>query len=121
MLITADAATPHETPNAVMRTLAAPSLGSSELSVWEVQMRSGQSGPTHTADHEQVWVLLDGTLSFDFQDKTISAAHGDAIIVPADAPRRVVALSDARALVASAAAPSVTTPERGTLALPWAQ
>ncbi len=52
----------HRTPNAVMHTLAAPSTGANDLAVWTVEMRAGQQGPRHTADQEQVWVILDGTL-----------------------------------------------------------
>lgn len=34
------------TPNAIMTTLASPSLGSSAgLSLWQVQMNAGQRGP----------------------------------------------------------------------------
>ena len=106
----------HETPNAVMRTLAAPSLGAAELSVWEVTMRAGQRGPEHVADREQVWFVLDGTLEVD----GTPVAAGEARTIPAGAPRQVAAPEDARALVASPAAPSVTTPDGGTRPLPWA-
>ena len=54
-----------ETPNAVMCTLAAPSLGTADLAVWTVEMRAGQAGPLHTADQEQVWVMLAGALAIN--------------------------------------------------------
>ncbi len=104
-----------ETPNAVMRTLAAPSLGSSELAVWTVEMRAGQAGPVHRAEHEQVWVVLEGTLAVN------GAEHGagDAIVIGAGEQRRIEAPEAARALVCSRGGATVTT-ERGTRPLPWA-
>ena len=63
----------HETPNAVMHTLAAPSTGTSDLAVWTVEMRAGQQGPLHTADQEQVWVILEGTLAINGEPVTGTA------------------------------------------------
>jgi quercetin dioxygenase-like cupin family protein len=104
-----------ETPNAVMRTLASPSAGSKELAVWTVEMRAGQAGPEHTADREQVWVVLEGTLAVNGTE----VRAGAAVVVPAGMERRVTAPEAARALVASLGGASVTTSE-GTRPLPWA-
>jgi quercetin dioxygenase-like cupin family protein len=103
----------HRTPNAVMHTLAAPSTGTSELAVWTVEMRAGQQGPLHTADQEQVWVILDGVLAINGVDHTGTAT------VPAGSERRIEARTDARALVASRAPVTVATGE-GARPLPWA-
>ena len=70
-----------ETPNAVMRTLAAPSLGSSDLAVWTVEMRAGQAGPLHRAEHEQVWVVLEGRLAVNDTDY----ASGETVVIAAGA------------------------------------
>jgi quercetin dioxygenase-like cupin family protein len=120
MLIAAQDAPRHETPNAVMRTLAAPSLGASDLSVWEVAMRAGQRGPSHEVDSEQVWTILAGEMCFEVAGESITARAGDALCLPAGARRQVAAITDAHAVVASLAAPSVTTPDGGTRPLPWA-
>lgn len=121
-MITTKASSPrHETPNAVMHTLAAPSLGSRELSVWEVAMDAGQSGPAHTADHEQVLVLLEGALRCELGAEVVNVTPGDAIVLPAGGERRIHAEARSRALVASAAAPSVTTPDGSRRPLTWAQ
>ena len=103
----------HETPNAVMHTLAAPSTGTTDLAVWTVEMRAGQQGPLHTADQEQVWVILEGTLAINGEPVTGTAT------IPADAERRIEAATDARALVASRAPITVATGE-GARPLPWA-
>jgi len=59
-LVRSSSAALHKTPNAVMRTLAAPSTGATELAVWEVSMTAGQAGPAHRVNREQVWVVLLG-------------------------------------------------------------
>jgi quercetin dioxygenase-like cupin family protein len=120
MLVTAADAPRHETPNAVMRTLAAPSLGSRELAVWEVAMRPGAAGPEHDTDREQVWTVLEGELHVAIGGDTVVVAAGEALRIPAGVPRRVAAVSDARAVVASTAGVRVTTPDGGSRPLPWA-
>lgn len=119
MLVTAADAPRHETPNAVMRTLAAPSLGASELAVWEVVMREGQEGPEHRVDCEQVWTLLDGELRVRAGDEELLVRAGDTLRVAPDTPRQIAAVTDARAIVASRAAPMVSA-ATGDRRLPWA-
>ena len=121
MIVSVAQAPVHETPNAVMRTLAAPSLGAQELSVWEVTMDAGASGPPHAADHEQVWVVLDGELSIEATGTRHTVRGGEAITLAGHIERRVHAHAATRVLVSSRAAPSVTTAEQGPRALPWAQ
>jgi quercetin dioxygenase-like cupin family protein len=110
----------HETPNAVMRTHAAPSLGSSELSVWEVTMATGQRGPLHEADREQVWVVLSGELRVEIDAEALVVRPGDSLCLPRDTSRQVAAITDVRAIVASSARPVVTTVEGCSRPLPWA-
>jgi quercetin dioxygenase-like cupin family protein len=120
MLLTAADAPRHQTPNAVMRTLAAPSLGARELSVWEVVMTAGQRGPQHTADREQVWIVLEGELRVQLDEHDLTVRTGDVLRVPAGTERRIAATLPARALVASPAAPMVTTTDGQSRPLPWA-
>ena len=120
MLVTATAAPRHETPNAVMRTLAAPSLGASELAVWEVVMRAGAQGPEHEADREQVWTVLAGDLHVTVDGESFAVSAGDSLRIPPGIRRQVAATRGVRALVASAAGVSVTTAEGATRELPWA-
>ena len=104
----------HETPNALMHTLAAPSTGARELAVWTVEMRAGQAGPPHTADREQVWVILDGALTIN------GTTHTGTVTIPAGIERRIEARTVATALVCSRAGATVATPEGATRPLPWA-
>jgi quercetin dioxygenase-like cupin family protein len=121
MITRADAAKVHATPNAVMRTLAAPSLGALELSVWEVSMTEGSAGPLHAADLEQVWVVLEGELHFELDGDRVTASAGDSVTLAAGIPRRIHAPQPARALVASRAGGRASTADQGARALPWAQ
>lgn len=105
----------HATPNAVMHTLAAPSTGTSDLAVWTVEMRAGQAGPAHSAEHEQVWVVLSGRLAID----GVEYVEGETAVLAAGSRRQVTAPDDVHALVASRAGGAVTT-EAGTRSLPWA-
>ena len=119
MLIAAADAPRHETPNAVMRTLAAPSLGAAELAVWEVAMRAGQAGPAHQVDREQIWTVLEGELRVQVGTDALAVRPGDALRLPRDTERQVAAVTDVRAIVASPACPTVTTAD-DTRPLPWA-
>ena len=84
----------HRTPNAVMTTLASPSLGSEALSLWTVEMRAGQQGPLHAFDSEQIWHVLDGEL--DVSGTRLAA--GDTRVLAGGELRRVTARTDTRVL-----------------------
>jgi quercetin dioxygenase-like cupin family protein len=89
-----------QTPNASMTTFASPSQGgTSTLSLWRVEMLTGQRGPEHTFDVEQVWHLLDGdaAVAVDPEGATEGSAEprvirltaGDTVILPAGVRRQV--------------------------------
>jgi len=80
-----------ETPNAVMTTLASPSLGGAGHAVWRVDMNPGQTGPLHAWDTEQVWTILEGAAAVELAGETLAVGPGDTLIIPADAPRQVTA------------------------------
>ena len=89
-----------ETPNATMVTRASPTLGgSARLSLWEVRMEAGSSGPLHAFDSEQVWTVLAGELDVSVDDASERLAAGDTIVLAPGVSRRVTAATDAHALV----------------------
>ncbi|HEY3726150.1 MAG TPA: cupin domain-containing protein [Solirubrobacteraceae bacterium] len=93
-----------ETPNAVMTTLASPTLGGAAHSIWRVDMPPGQVGPLHVFDAEQVWSVLDGGATVQVDGEAVTLASGDTIVLAAQLPRQVFA--DPRAgLSAIVAAP----------------
>lgn len=88
------------TPNAVMTTLASPTLSATEeLSVWRVAMTAGQQGPRHRFDVEQVWVVLEGEPSVLGDGHEVRLAPGDAVTFPAGAHRQIRAGEGAQFLV----------------------
>lgn len=111
-----------ETPNATMTTLASPTLGpTAGLSLWQVEMEGGASGPLHVFDREQLWTVLDGELTITVAGTPADLAEGDTIVIPAGVERQVHARIPARALVCGAGDAVVAVPgeelSRGTP--PW--
>lgn len=81
----------HETPNAVMTTLASPTLGGAAQSLWQVRMRAGQAGPDHVMDVEQVWTVVDGGMALRTTGGETVLTAGDTAVLPAGVARRIVA------------------------------
>ncbi|MCE3553077.1 cupin domain-containing protein [Pseudonocardia sp. RS11V-5] len=79
----------HETPNAVMTTLASPTLGGAAQSLWQVRMRPGQAGPDHVMDVEQVWTVVDGGMTLRTAEGEAVLTVGDSAVLPAGAARRI--------------------------------
>lgn len=89
-----------ETPAGVMTTHASPTLGvTAGLSMWEVEMTGGASGPLHVFDSEQVWTVLDGELSVAIAGRTEILGRGDTVVIPAGLERQVAARTDVQLLV----------------------
>lgn len=91
-----------ETPNAVMTTLASPTLGGARQALWRVRMSAGAAGPHHRMSGEQVWTVLDGAVSVELRgDPPTVLSRGDTIVLPAGWLRRLTAdpLTGASALV----------------------
>jgi len=111
-----------ETPNAVMTTLASPTLGEAGLSVWRVEMTPDAVGPEHVFDVEQVWTIMGGSATLDLDGVSNTLATGDTAIPPAGQMRRLRAGPGAglTALVACVAGARALMPDgtdRGTP--PW--
>jgi quercetin dioxygenase-like cupin family protein len=102
MLVTIPAASTRrtETPNALMTTLASPTLGaSSDLSLWQVEMEAGARGPAHSFDSEQLWTVLEGAIRARVGGEEGDLVAGDTLVLPAGAMRQIVARAATRLLV----------------------
>lgn len=112
-----------ETPNAVMTTLASPTQGGAERSLWQVEIAAGAAGPVHVIDVEQTWSILAGTASVAVADERVELAAGDTVVVPAGVVRRFSAGPDDgfTAIVTSDAAALATVPgsEADAVNPPW--
>jgi quercetin dioxygenase-like cupin family protein len=101
------------TPNAVMTTLASPTLGSADSALWQVEMLPGQTGPVHTFDRQQVWTALDGGATIELDGDQLTIRPGDTVILPVGAFRRVLADPDTgfTAIVTAAAGARASLPD----------
>ena len=72
----------HELGGARFTSLATPSRGSSDTSVWRVEIAPGTPGTPHQLTREEVFVVLAGRAAVRLGDTVSSAGPGDAIVVP---------------------------------------
>src|SRR5947199_10845877 len=85
-VIPAPSAPTHELPGARFTSLATPSRGSTDTSVWLVELEPGHPAQPHRLTREEVFVVLDGQARVSLDGETCRAEPGDAIVVPAGVP-----------------------------------
>jgi mannose-6-phosphate isomerase-like protein (cupin superfamily) len=76
----------HELPGTKFTSLATPSRGSTDLSIWQVEIEPGTPATPHSLTREEVFVVLQGEATVALAGETFRAGVGDAIAVPADTP-----------------------------------
>lgn len=79
------------TPNATMTTLASPTLGGAESSLWLVEMPAGIRGPEHSFAGEVLWAITAGSGSVRVGDVEHPLAAGDTVVIPAGEMRQFTA------------------------------
>ncbi len=82
------------TPNAVMTTLASPTLGEAATAVWLVDMPAGSQGPEHAFESEVVWSLTDGQATLRVGGEEHALEAGDTVVMPGGEQRRFTAGPD---------------------------
>lgn len=87
----------HSLPHARFRSLATPSRGSTDTSVWRVSLEPGHRGTPHSLTREEVFVVLEGEVAFSTDAGVERARVGDAIVAPAGIPFAIAAEGGARA------------------------
>ncbi|WP_448625960.1 cupin domain-containing protein [Geodermatophilus sp. URMC 64] len=85
-VLPAPSAPTHELGHARFTSLATPSRGSTETSVWSVEIAPGSPGMLHRITREEVFVILSGVADVALDGQRSYAHPGDAIVVPADTP-----------------------------------
>ena len=70
-----------ELPGVRFTSLAAPGLGSAETCVWQLTVEPGVESDPHTLDHDEVFVVLDGSVRLTPGGPSLGP--GDAGVVPA--------------------------------------
>src|SRR4051794_29414679 len=62
---------------------AAPSRGSSEVSVWQIELAPGSTSPLHHMDREEVFLGLEGQALAEMDGARRAVGAGDCLILPA--------------------------------------
>jgi len=62
--------------------LTAPSRGAIELCTWRLEIEPNAKSDAHWLDHEEVFVLLDGSISVSVGGESIRLNAGDALSIP---------------------------------------
>ena len=79
------------TPNATMTTLASPTLGGAESSLWLVEMPAGIQGPEHSFAGEVLWSITAGSARVLVDGVEHPLEAGDTIVIPAGELRQFTA------------------------------
>lgn len=111
-----------ETPAARMHTYAGPtSEVPTDVAVWRTEMEAGAAGPLHTINTDHVVVVLRGSLTVEVAGERSTADAGDCVVLPADAPRRIVAGADGVTTLSAALPGSAARVADGDpVPVPWA-
>jgi quercetin dioxygenase-like cupin family protein len=73
----------HEIPGARFQTLASPSLGSRETSVWRLRLEPGTPGAPHRVTREEIFVVLAGSATASLDGAAQRLSPGSALVLPA--------------------------------------
>jgi mannose-6-phosphate isomerase-like protein (cupin superfamily) len=82
-VISAPSAPTHTLGGASFTSLATPSRGCKESSVWQVEIAPHTPATPHSLTREEVFVVLDGIAHVSLDGVSSTASVGDAIVVPA--------------------------------------
>ena len=72
----------HAVGGTSFTSLATPSRGSTDLSLWRVAIAPGTPPTPHALTREEIFVVLAGTAEVIIDDIAATAGIGDAIVVP---------------------------------------
>jgi quercetin dioxygenase-like cupin family protein len=61
---------------------ASPTRGSESVSAWKVALDPGAASPRHELTHGEVFIVLDGNVRFELDERSHELGAGDAICVP---------------------------------------
>lgn len=103
-IVRANEARITETPNAMMTTLASPTMSGSATSMWIVKMTANAAGPMHTMDSEQIWHVLAGTAQCEIEGEACAMGQGDSLRISGGANRQFTAITDVTMVVSGESA-----------------
>lgn len=111
----------HHLHDSVFHSFAAPASGSKELCAWRLEVAGGTPGLPHRVSHEEVLMLLSGSLTVTLDGEAAELAPGEAVLVPAGAEFSVAnrTADPAAAWVTTTVGLEATLPDGSTIAPPW--
>lgn len=123
MAILAGPAEPtHDLGGTRFTSLATPSRGTTENSVWFVEIEPGVEPTPHQVTREEVFVVLEGRADVVIGSEKGAAGVGDAFVVPADTPFQVSAAPGGRLrMVCCLPVGGQARTAAGTFTPPWAE
>ena len=83
-VLPAPASPTHSVDGARFTSLATPDRGSTDTSVWRVEITPGHPATPHQLTREEVFVVLSGRARVRLGEDVREASAGDAIVVPRD-------------------------------------
>jgi quercetin dioxygenase-like cupin family protein len=111
----------HEIPNVRFRSLATPSRGSRENSVWRLRFAAGTRSVPHSLTREEIFVVLSGELEVNMEGGRQVARPGDAIVVPPGVEFSVDTREEAELLACFPVGGQAQLATGELIAPPWAQ
>jgi len=73
----------HEPHGARFHTLASPSLGAEETSVWRVHLEADTPGLPHRVTREEIFVVVSGSATASLDGTAHPLSAGSTLILPA--------------------------------------
>ena len=83
-VLTSPSSPTHELPGTRFTSLATPSRGTVDTSVWRVEIAPGTEPVPHEVTREEMFVIQSGSAAVRLGDERHRAAAGDVVVVPAD-------------------------------------
>ena len=80
----------------------------------KLDMRTGQQGPLHVFDVEQIWHVVQGKVDIADAARHVVLGPGDTLVLAGGAQRQVSALADARLVVCGRADAVASVPGEAT-------
>jgi mannose-6-phosphate isomerase-like protein (cupin superfamily) len=122
-VLTAPDTPTHDLGGVRFTSLATPSRGATDTSVWKVEILPDTPVTPHSLTREEVFVVLEGAASVRIAGNETHAAAGDAILVPADAEFELAnaGAGPLRLLCCLPVGGQARLPDGSTFTPPWAE
>ncbi len=101
--------------------LASPSRGSVDTAAWRVRLSPNQASPRHALSREEIFIVLEGSITARYSDHEETAHAGGALIIPPAQQFTLLATSEPAEAVCMMAAGGQAITDAGPFTPPWAQ